>query len=536
MPAQPLSIDITTWPDAQNPRRKDPVPPGQFSYGTSINGGPAFTDPFQSRRAPSPWQLVENYNSLIYAMVARNRDAITRLPLRLYADGSRAQGGKPRSACDPIECPRHVGQRLARAGMVSESAIDQVYEIRTHPFLDTLDRPDPYGYFDKQKLIGAVVAYMDVVGWSIIVPEGGGWDWRKPNNRAKGPPEYLWVVYPQYTTPVRYGQSPLINFFQYFADKLPFTEVMWFRHNISLRDAYASAFSPTYAAETYRLLEQEQVQTLSQVLGLGPRPNMIFTAKDSQFTAGENERKRFEQDLNRRQAAGNAGGVLVSNGAYEATPINYSPADMAGEEMAKYAIYAMAAIFGQPATYYTVDSNLANLQAADAQHARMGVEPRCRSIEGTLNWLVKSWDPRLFVRFDPALPEDEVARQQVVDMQLKSGQITINEANEEARWPDKPYGDAAWLPGTLRQPDMITAEHEQSLEQQKTAMDSMSTGDELAADGQEHQQKMDKAGHELQKKQLAQKSESKTERSTEQSIEELCRMVLTAIGQDVGAV
>ena len=144
------------------------------------------------------WQLIEKYRGLI------------RVPLRLYADGSRSQGGKPRSACDPIPVLHSVGQRLARAGKISPAAVDKVYEVRTHPIL-----------------------------------------------------------------------------------------------------------------------------------------NLI----------------------------------------YDRT--------------------CLASIFGQPPTYYTTDTNPANLEAADQQHAQDGVDPRCNMIAEELTALIQHYDPRLFFAFDSTLPEDE---------------------------------------------------------------------------------------------------------------------------------
>ncbi len=57
-------------------------------------------------------------------------------------------------------------------------------------------------------------------------------------------------------------------------------------------------------------------------------------------------------------------------------------------------------------------------------------------------------------------------------MKLKNGQITINQANEESKYPPVPWGDEPWLPGTLVQPSMAQEKHEQGLEQGKVAMES----------------------------------------------------------------
>jgi portal protein len=517
----------------------DAQPPGRFSYGSSTQGGPPFVDPFKSRPAPSLAQLIDNYSSLIYAMVARNRNAVSRLPMRLLADGSRVQGGVPGRACDPIRVSRAVGEQLAKSGQISTAAIDQVYEVRNHPLLDTLDNPDPYNNFDREKLIGLMVSYCDVTGSAYLIPEGNGWDWRVNAERKKGPPEFLWVVYPQHTVPTRISNSPIINYFQYFADKLPLQATLWFRHNHSLRDPYGAAFSPTQAGESYRLQEQTFNALFSQVMGLGPRPNLIATAKDPLMPPGKHEVDAFQIDLIRKQSAGYAGGVLINTGAWDFQPANYSPADLAGKELSEYDIYALAAIFDQPATYYTVESNLANLQAADAQHDRIGVQPRCKTIAGVFTRLAKSYDPRLMFKFDSGLNDDELVKAQADKLYVDMGAITINELNEEKKYPKKAYGDAAWLPGTLRQPDMITAEHEQGLATAKQAGESAGQQDVLAgkaheeaADQQDHQQSMDKKQLEVDKK-AADKPAPAPKRSLEDQLDDVIRSLEAQIAAEV---
>ncbi len=469
-----------------------PLPPGRFSFGTQLYGGPAYTDAFKSRKAPTLYELVENYHALIYAMVARNRNAVARVPMRLLADGSRVQG-KPGRACDAIRVSRHVGRRLARDGAISTAAVDQVYEVRNHPLLDVLDEPDPYGTFTREKLIGLMVSYMDVLGSAFLVPEGNGWDWEKDNARSMGPPENIWVVYPQYVIPVRLAASPIVSWFQYFGSRLPYQSVMWFRHNHSLRDAYGAAFSPTYAGEPYRKQEQELVAILSQVLGIGPRPNLIATAKDAMIGVGRDEKTAFEQDLVRKHAAGYAGGILVNTGAWDFTPVEYPQADIAARDVAQHDRDNLASIFDQPPTYYTVDSNLANLEAADVQFNRNAVEPRCKTVAAQFTRLARMCDPRLFFAHDPVMPEDDEVREKVLTMQLASGRVTINQANEEEKYPAVAWGDEPWLSSTLQQPSMAVEKHEQALEQGEQAMESQGMQDGLAVDQHEHQKGMDKA-------------------------------------------
>lgn len=446
--------------------KKDPVPPGNFSVGNTYLSGPLTTDAFGARRAPSPWQLVEKHKSLIYAMVERNKHAVTRIPLRLYADGSRVQG-RPRSVCDPIRVSRRTGERLWRDGNISSSAVDQVYEVRTHPILEVLDKPDPYGYFNRDRLIGLMVASCDVIGSFYLMPEGPGW---RGLPGKKGPPDYLWVLYSQYVQPIRKAGDPRIDHFQYFGESIPYDQLVWFKQSISLRDPYGSGYSPVYAGDIYAAQEDRFITMAEQILGIGPRPSLILSAKDANMPMGEDQAKRLEQDTKRKDSAALGGNVLVSRGAIDVNIPSYPNADPAGITLSEYDRNNLACIFGQPPTFYTTDTNLANLQAAKAEHAANGVEPRCKSIAGQLTALVKEWDPRLFFAFDPALAEDEEAHERVVASRLKIGRTTINQENEETRWPPVAWGDEPWMPGTLVQPSMAQEKHEAGIAQGEAAI------------------------------------------------------------------
>ena len=516
MPAPAIQINVEDWPDVQATRKRDkipsgddpraPKPPGNFSFGTSILGGPLFTDNYGGRRAPSPWTLIEKYKSLVYAMCSRNEKAVCRIPLRLYADSSKVAYGKPRSACDPCKVTRSVAIDLCKRGLISAGATDQVYEVRNHPVIDCLDKPDPYGYFNRTALLSLICRYNDTVGTAYLVPEGPGW---RGNKAPKGPPEYLWILYSQYVIPTRQGGTPLISFFQYFNERIPFEDCIWFRQTISLRDPYGSGYSPTYAGDMYSDLEDKWVSLQDQILGLGPMPRVVATAKDPLMAPGRDEAIALRQDMFRQQSGGRAGGIYVNTGAWDFTPMTYPPQDISGMQISEYDLYRLAAIYDQPATYYTVDTNLANLQAADKQHAEMGVEPRCKRIADTLTAFTRQFDPRLFWAFDPALPEDEVAKNQSKSIMYNAGVITGNEWIQEDKYEPKPYLNEPWIAGTLKQPSMLSEQHQQGMEQQKQQLESGWQADEMAPEQAKHQQQMDKEKLKLEKQKLNGKADKR---------------------------
>ena len=105
--------------------------------------------------------------------------------------------------------------------------------------------------------------------------------------------------------------------------------------------------------------------------------------------------------------------------------------------------------FGVPLSFLTAETNLANLQAAEAQHACHAILPRLRRRDEKLNeQLVPLFDPsgRLFLASQDPVPIDAnatVAQQQI---DLKFGIVTINEVRGERGLPPVPWGDVPWLP------------------------------------------------------------------------------------------
>lgn len=455
-------------------RTPDELPPGGFSFGTSWLGGPLAMDPFGARPAPSPYDLIEKYKSLVFMMAARNRHAVMRVPLRLMCDGSRRiLGGRPRAACDPIQVPRSAAERLVRAGLASSGAVDQIYEVRNHPVLDALERPDPYGCLTKRQLIGLMVTYNDIVGHSFLVPDGLApkakgtpWDYRT-GRIGTGPPEHLWVTFPQYSVPYFDGRSPIPLYWQYFADRLPFESVLWFRQSLSLRNPYGASYSATYAGSQYAESEDRFIAVLDQQLGFSPIPAVVLSAKDPLNPPGDIERRRMEQDFMRRNSFGNASRIFVNNGAYDFNVINRPPTDLGAKEMSEYDLYRLASIFDQPPTFYTVDTNLANLEAAREQHATDGVEPRCWMVAETLTNFVRRFDPRLFFAFDPVSAEDDLKRAQVDKIYVDMGARTINQVNEERKYPAVEYGDLPYVNKNLIRIDLLDEQARQSIENNK---------------------------------------------------------------------
>ena len=415
-------------------------PPGNFSIGTTWLGGPAATDAWGAKRAPSPYELVESFKSLAFSCANINADAVSAVPLRLYADSSR-DGKRPSDRSDPKPITRSHLNYLRKMGYVQSSAksVVDIHEIRNYPFLNTLNNPDPNGDFDLPKILKLIVICMDVLGRAYFYPEGS-------SNR---PYQWFWPLFSQYVIPVREAASPVVKTFQYFNERLDRSEIVWFGHKTSLRDPYGAAFPPLYAAIEYARLEDKFVSVQDQLLAMGPRPNLLASPRDPNMPVGEAERLRFEQDLQRKHARSAQGGVLVTSGSWDISPLSYSPTDLSGLKIAEYDLERICGAFDIPVEFFSTDTNLANSQVAEEQHAKRGVRPRCVTIANCLTRIVKQWDDRLFFAFDNVFPQDEEREAKIQDMKIKNGSMTWNQANIDSEHPPHPDGDEPWIPTNL---------------------------------------------------------------------------------------
>jgi hypothetical protein len=389
---------------------------------------------------------------------------VARTPLRLMTDAKKGSGAKAKDVARPRSISRREFGHLKRNGYLTRSTAshEDVQEITDHPLLDMLDHPDSEGYFSREDIIGLMSAYCDVVGvaYCKLDPVGGD-----------VPPTYCWPMQAQYVVDIKLPSDPRIDHYTYFNRYYSPQEILRFRSpSLGLRDPYGRGYSPTFAALQYAMLEDKYVAVQDELLA-GPVPKLLISPKDATMPFGEPERKRYEQDVERLHARGKGGRVIATNGAVDINPISYPPTDLGGMELSKYDLERTCNVFGIPIAYFSTETNLANLQAAESQHARTAIEPRCKSIAGTLTRLAQRFDERLFFAFDCAIEEDKEREAKIVDMGIKSGRITINEANTDSPWEPKEWGDQPWLPGTLQQPTMLTEAHEQGIETAKAGVD-----------------------------------------------------------------
>lgn len=417
-------------------------PPGGTSYGWG--GGPAFSDAFRLRRAPSGPALAEAYKSVIYTCVRKNSEAVARVPLRLFrigqSKGDVAKYGNARRATRGeklrLKAMNHTAKAMAGAEEVEEITGD-------HLLLKVLDDVNPH--MDHTMLLSYIVMSMDVVGTGFV--------W--PTEYHLGAPREVWPLPPHLVYPTMSGSGLVPESYQFGSAQYRPEDLLIFKH-LSMKNPYGLGMSPAQAAIEYARLEDTYVSIADEMISNGPRPSVVVSHKDPQGAFGSAERKRLEDDMNRKGRGGRAGGAFVVDGAVSVTPISYTPADLGSMEIAEQVIKCICGCFGVPVSMIkTDDVNKANAEAGLEQHARDAVEPRCKAIASVLTRWTHSLDRggnrgwgKLFWAFDGCVPEDKQLEADLFTKYVAMG-LPLNVALTEAGYDAVEGGDTSFVPSSL---------------------------------------------------------------------------------------
>jgi HK97 family phage portal protein len=208
------------------------------------------------------------------------------------------------------------------------------------------------------------------------------------------------------------------------------------------RDPYLSGLSPLRACYEQARLTSELAAFKQARFTNHALPDALVSPD---AVIGEEERDRLEQRWNDRLRRGGAGRVLVTESAMRVQLLEHSMGDLAALADLRATKEDIANAFGVPLSYLTSQTNLANLQAAEQQHAAQAIRPRLRRRDEKLNeQLVPLFDPtgRLFLASDDPVPGNRELWLREREAYLRQGVVTINEVRSEQGLPPVPWGDA----------------------------------------------------------------------------------------------
>ncbi|MCS6851554.1 MAG: phage portal protein [Gemmataceae bacterium] len=382
------------------------------------------------RRPPLASELLAELRNTAYACASLNAAVCASFPPRLYV--STAPGEPPPRCATRQLAPaqaRRLGQRLPGRCIA---------EVLDHPLLTLLRQVNPvHNAFDLWEL---TTLYQEVFGCAY-------WLLRRD---VLGVPREIWVLPSQHVTPRRQpGSSAVVDYYEYRpggqAQRFAPEEIIHFRYP-DPGDPYHAGLSPLRAAFDSVLLASEYRAFKQATWDNYALPSAIVSPEEA---LSPEERARLEAQWNQVCRRGGAGRILVADTGLRVHLLSHRPADLAALAELRATKEDIANAFGVPLAFLTSETNLANLQAAEAQHARKAIRPRLRRRDDKLNeQLLPLFDPsgRLFLASDDPVPDDRQAALAEQECDLRWGVRTINEVRQERGLPPVPWGEAPGPP------------------------------------------------------------------------------------------
>jgi HK97 family phage portal protein len=403
--------------------------------------GTLYTDSYKLNRVPNANEMVAELKGVAWTCASLNASVCASYPPRLYVT---TREGQPAARCPTRPISRKTWERLRDpskpwAARVEKAA--RIEEVTEHPLLELFGMPTPSGVslnaFDLWEL---TQLYLEVLGRAFWYLEPGPF----------GTPQWIWILPAQNVTPRREMNSPrLVDYYEYRTgfkeERFAPEEVVFFRYP-DPRDPYLGGLSPLRACFEQVALTSHYAARKQAIFLNNAIPSAMISPER---VLGEEERDRLETQWNQRLREGGAGRVVVAEGPMKVDLLQHSLGDLALLAEMGATKEQIANAFHVPVAFFTTQTNLANLQASNAQHMQQAVQPRLIRRDEKLNeQLLPLFDPsgRLFVASEDPLPVDQhllIAQQ---EMDLKYGVVSINEVRGERGLPPVDWGNVPWLP------------------------------------------------------------------------------------------
>jgi HK97 family phage portal protein len=408
---------------------------------TSMTGnqwtGTTFVDLYQRQRNPTPNELLAELKGVAWACISLNAAVCANYPPRLYVTTDRRQ--------PPAKCPTRPLRPDAEARLRARKDLPayltraaHIEEVLEHPLLTLLRQVNPiHNAFDLWELTHT---YLEVHGRAFWYLEFGPF----------GVPDQIWVLPAQNVNPRRRSDSAnVVDYYEYrTGGKMQLfrpEQVIFFRYP-DPRDPYLGGLSPLRAAFEQITLASSYAATKSAIYDNQAIPSALITPDE---VLGEEERDRLETQWNAKFRRGGSGKVLVAESGLRVQLLQHSMGDLAALADMAATKEDICNAFHCPIAFFTTQTNLANLQAADSQHLSKCIHPRLTRRDEKLNeQLLPLFDPagRLFLASEDPTPVDQDLTIKQQENDLKYGVVSINEVRSERGLPPVPWGNVPWLP------------------------------------------------------------------------------------------
>jgi HK97 family phage portal protein len=346
--------------------------------------GTSFVDAYKRSRNPTPNELLEEVKGIAWSCISLNTGVCASYPPSLYV---ATASGQRRPKCGTRRLTKADQMRVqGRKGLARiHKKAETIEEVTDHPLLDLLNHPTPAGVsLSSYDLLELTHTYLEVHGVAYWQLEMG----------PLGIPQHIWVLPSQNVSPRRDpGSAKLVDFYEYRSahatQQFSPEEIVFFRYP-DPRNPYLGGISPLRAAYEQVTQTSAYAATKNAIYDNQGIPSVILSPKE---TIGEEERDRLEAQYTSRFRRGGAGRVMVADSDVKLQFVQHSLGDLASLAELGATKELICNAFHVPIAFFTANTNLANLQASQAQHMANAIDPRLTRRDEKLNEEVASASP-----------------------------------------------------------------------------------------------------------------------------------------------
>lgn len=415
--------------------------------------GTAFIDAYKKFRDPTKNEILAELKNATWTCASINASLCASYAPRLFAWMVQ---GQPAPKCATENIPPSLQRHLKRK-YLSKLAIQlpakvrrsvKVEEVVDHKILDLFESPnDVHSGFDLWEL---TTFYQETIGscyWHI-------------ERDTFGVPEAIWILPAQNMTPKRKPESKKItDFYEYQIGnkkvEYPAEKIIHFMYP-DPRDPYTNGLSPLRACMEIAGIDSEYLAWKRSLWENRAVPDVVVSPDE---VIGEEERDRLEAQWNQKFRKGGAGKALVAESGLKVSLLAHNMGDLTTLAEHGASKEDICNAFHVPLSYFTSNTNLANLEAAESQHLNLAISPRLIRRDQKLNHqFMPMWDTggTLFLGSEDPTGVDAAYDTVWLDIHMKYGLNTINEVRAEKGLEPVPWGDVPWMPLSMAPTDFPT--------------------------------------------------------------------------------
>lgn len=399
--------------------------------------------------------MLNAYRSWVYVCANKNATAFAQQNLKLYVTKTSKKEKfisiRTKSIDRKVEKYIESNAGICSLGCVKKSV--EIEEVVDHKFLNILKNINPFmNRFDFLELLDL---FLELVGNAYI--------YVLTNNL--GIPEQLWLLPPDrvYVVPSKEKWIEGYIFRRLDGTEIPFTinEIIHIKF-INPKNPYYGWAPLEAVSESYNTDQRYRTYETTLLDNNGVPPIALVAPKDATYT--DADFRRILTRWNKTYNGSNQGKTAWLEAGFDIKQLNVSPKEMGYVVGRKWTRDEIAAAFGLPITKIDPSQVRANNEAANIEHLRDTILPRCTRFEEKFNeQLMPMYDERLFVMFDNPVPDDKEFILKERESNLRVLLTSVNEEREKigmeaVEWGNLPIASQGSVPYDGTKPEPPTGE------------------------------------------------------------------------------